>query len=212
MNAAAGSRTERRRERERAQRRAEILAAAERVFARGGYQAATMAQIAQAAEFAVGTLYNFFPSKEALLEQLLLDQLAALEGAIHDAIAGSRDAATALERLALANARWKAERRSFLSIFVSPLEGQFQAVGPSLPSVEAVVARLRALTLDVVRRGVAAGQLTRDLPPEVIALLYGAAVRAYVVERVLRSGGEVDDQEVRAVVRALLQGLGRRGR
>lgn len=55
-----------RKEREKERRRAEILEAAERVFARAGFNSATMNDIAREAEFGVGTLYSFFPSKEEL--------------------------------------------------------------------------------------------------------------------------------------------------
>ena len=200
-----------RRARELARRRDEILAAAQQVFAERGYQAASMVEIARAADFAVGTLYKVFASKEALFEQLLLVQLGSLERALDVAIEGSSTVVAALEAVAVVNARWKAERRSFLSIFVSPRVGEFQAVGPELPAVEALVGRFHARFLELIRRGVAAGELTQAIPPEMIALLYGAGMRAYAIEHVLRRGGAVDEDEVRAVVRAQLEGLAFRG-
>ncbi len=60
-----------RKERERLAHRREIIGAAERVFARNGHRGSTVEQIAQEAEFAVGTLYNFFKSKEELYEEVL---------------------------------------------------------------------------------------------------------------------------------------------
>jgi len=60
-----------RRERERLAHRREILDGAERVFARNGYRDATVEQIAQEAEFSVGTLYNFFASKEELYAEVI---------------------------------------------------------------------------------------------------------------------------------------------
>ena len=55
-----------RKERERQIHQREILEAAERVFVRKGYHFATVDEIAEDAEFAVGTIYKFFPSKEEL--------------------------------------------------------------------------------------------------------------------------------------------------
>jgi AcrR family transcriptional regulator len=52
----------------------EILAAAERVFAEEGLERASMAQIAEQAGVAVGTLYNRFKDREALLEALLSER------------------------------------------------------------------------------------------------------------------------------------------
>ncbi len=60
-----------RRERERQAHRREILEATERVFVRKGYYGATVEEIAQEAEFAVGTIYNFFKSKDDLYFEVL---------------------------------------------------------------------------------------------------------------------------------------------
>ena len=59
-----------RRQRERQRHRDEILSAALRLFSERGFHAVSMQEIAAAAEFATGTLYNFFASKEALFEEM----------------------------------------------------------------------------------------------------------------------------------------------
>lgn len=69
------------------QRVAELLDAALALFAEKGYEAATMTEIAQRAGASIGSLYQFFPSKEALAEALfnrfiermeaMLDEVAA---------------------------------------------------------------------------------------------------------------------------------------
>ena len=59
-----------RRQRERRRHKEEILAAALKLFSEKGFHAVSMQEIATAAEFATGTLYNFFASKEALFEEL----------------------------------------------------------------------------------------------------------------------------------------------
>ena len=60
-----------RRERERLRQREEILEAALRLFVEKGYHDVSMREIADAAEFATGTLYTFFQSKEALHQELV---------------------------------------------------------------------------------------------------------------------------------------------
>ncbi|MEM5451093.1 TetR/AcrR family transcriptional regulator [Paraburkholderia sp. BR10936] len=54
------------------QRVAAIQDAAVAVFTEKGYDAATMTEIAARASTAIGSLYRFFPTKEALAEALLL--------------------------------------------------------------------------------------------------------------------------------------------
>ena len=60
------------------QRVAELLAAGAAVFAEKGYAAATMTEIAARAEAPIGSLYQFFPSKEALADTLVQSYVALL--------------------------------------------------------------------------------------------------------------------------------------
>jgi AcrR family transcriptional regulator len=55
-----------------------LLAAAGEVFAEKGYEAATMTEIAQRAGSAIGSLYQFFPTKAALAQKLMADQINVL--------------------------------------------------------------------------------------------------------------------------------------
>jgi len=52
------------------QRVAALIDAGAELFAEKGYEASTMTEIAQRAGAAIGSLYQFFPSKEALAEAL----------------------------------------------------------------------------------------------------------------------------------------------
>lgn len=62
-----------RRQRERQHHKQEILSAALRLFSARGFHDVSMQEVAAEAEFATGTLYHFFPSKEALFEELVRD-------------------------------------------------------------------------------------------------------------------------------------------
>ena len=59
-------------------RRAEVLETTRSLFARKGYQRTTMVAVAAASEIALGTLYQVFPSKEAMLCSLLEDYIDRL--------------------------------------------------------------------------------------------------------------------------------------
>jgi len=59
-----------RKQRERLRHRQEILDTALKLFSGRGFHNVSMQQIAEASEFAVGTIYNFFASKEALFDEL----------------------------------------------------------------------------------------------------------------------------------------------
>ncbi|MEW6753017.1 MAG: helix-turn-helix domain-containing protein [Candidatus Latescibacterota bacterium] len=79
-----------RREREKAAHRREILQAAMRVFARKGFAAATIDEIAQEAEFSKGTVYLHFASKEDLLSTILLEMHNTAVTGLRQALAGTR--------------------------------------------------------------------------------------------------------------------------
>jgi AcrR family transcriptional regulator len=67
-----GSRVERR----KARTRAALMAAARRLFAGRGMERTTIAEIAELADIAIGSFYNYFATKEELLEALLSEELS----------------------------------------------------------------------------------------------------------------------------------------
>ncbi len=78
--------------------RALLLDAAAQEFAREGYAGANINRISQSAGFAKGTIYNYFPSKRALM-LALIDQTAELHlKYIQDKVMGVDDPGARLER------------------------------------------------------------------------------------------------------------------
>ena len=84
-----------RRERERSLRRAEILAAARKVFGARGYEGATLDEVAREAEFAKGTLYSYFDSKAELFAALVEHEFDEFQKNIKEVLAREPDAADA---------------------------------------------------------------------------------------------------------------------
>ena len=75
-----------RREREKIARRDEIFAAALDLFSEKGYHNVSMHEIAEKAEFAIGTLYKFFENKEALYKALVMGQALKFHDELNKAI------------------------------------------------------------------------------------------------------------------------------
>jgi AcrR family transcriptional regulator len=76
--------------------RSQLLDAAEEVFGRQGFNDATLKEIAELAEFSVGSVYSFFTSKEDLYLSVFTRRGGAFLPALAAVVAG---AGTALERL-----------------------------------------------------------------------------------------------------------------
>jgi len=68
------------RDRQKHDRERRILKAAEKLFARKGYAPVAMEDVAGRAGLAVGTIYNYFPSKSALLLAILRRETDSLLG------------------------------------------------------------------------------------------------------------------------------------
>jgi AcrR family transcriptional regulator len=70
---------------------AELLSAGAAVFAERGYQAATMTEIAARAGAPIGSLYQFFPSKEALADTLVQNYVSLLSADLEALETRARD-------------------------------------------------------------------------------------------------------------------------
>jgi AcrR family transcriptional regulator len=81
-----------------AERRAQLLEVACRLFANDGYTGASMEAIAEAAGVTKPVLYQHFPSKHALYTDLLTIELDRLETAFEDAIEHAEDNAARLRQ------------------------------------------------------------------------------------------------------------------
>ncbi|HVO66584.1 MAG TPA: TetR/AcrR family transcriptional regulator [Syntrophales bacterium] len=67
-------------------RRNEILSEAEKIFALKGFHNATMAEIANAAGFSIGTLYHFFDGKQNLYATMVTEKLEKMYSEIRESV------------------------------------------------------------------------------------------------------------------------------
>lgn len=80
-----------RREREKQAQREAMLEAALLLFSEKGYHSASMQEIAERAEFAVGTLYKVFENKADLYRNVVLEQIEEFDEAFDQAVNGLTD-------------------------------------------------------------------------------------------------------------------------
>jgi len=190
------------RARDRARHEDEILAAAERLFARKGFASATVVEVAAEAGFAIATLYNRFGSKEAILDALLDRHLAALEREIALAVASAGTPEEKLEASVIARARYLAQNRDFFLVYIDEIPGAHVTAPASQASV-ALSLRTQLSRIEAIF-----GELgPSDVDAETRALVFFGATRSYIIERVLKAKKAPSTKEIAAVVRALLRGL-----
>lgn len=118
---AAASKLRRVPSQQRGQRRfGQILDAAEAVFADKGFEAATTNDIARRAETSIGSLYQFFPNKEAILEALAaryLERLRAMHVEMFDAKAAALPLPQLYDRIIAMLANFHERHPAFRPLF-----------------------------------------------------------------------------------------------
>ena len=146
-----------------------ILDAAVRVFARQGYDATPVGDIAAEAGVAYGLVYHYFGSKDAVLEAVFREQWGRLLAAV--ALA-EETGETAVEQLGLVVKivlrAWRDDpdlvRLLVREITRSPhISDELDEIGQAFTSLERIIAR-----------GQTEGAFRRDLDPQIAAwMLYG---------------------------------------
>jgi AcrR family transcriptional regulator len=86
--------------------RIRLLEAATAEFAREGYDGANINRISRAAGFAKGTIYNYFPSKRALMLELIDGIATSHHQFMADQVRQEDDMARRLERFFQAGSEW----------------------------------------------------------------------------------------------------------
>jgi AcrR family transcriptional regulator len=174
-----------------------ILDAADRVFAAVGYEAATTNAIAREADAAVGSLYQFFPDKEAILLALAARYRAELH-AIHERVFTAETArlplAALYEKVVETLAAFHRAHPGFRPLFFG---------SPTVPALAAAAATLHQECVDRVAGMMALGM--PELPPARRRLL--AELNVTVVKALLplaESGDARFRAEVLAEIKRML--------
>ena len=165
-----------RRERERAQRRDDILRAARVVFFERGFHLATVDDVALAAEVSKGTVYLYFDTKETILAHLLLEGLDKLIAELEAAYAADRrfGAKTRLRRMAEAYLHFFQQNPEYYRLLMAFDRGQFQATIDSSLYQEVLACSLNGIEWleRAVKQAQAEGLIAVENPREAASILW----------------------------------------
>lgn len=98
------------------ERRRQIVEVATRLFAKDGYHPTSVADVVEAVGVGKGVFYWYFPSKEALLTEILRDGQRSRRRAQRDAIAGTDDPVEQMERGIRSGMEWMAAHRDLVTL------------------------------------------------------------------------------------------------
>ncbi len=121
-----------RKKREFNMRRAEILKQAEKVFATKGFHNVTMAEIASASGFSIGSLYQFFEGKENLYTTMISEKLDLMYAEIRKAANAAKDITGKIEALIDAHLQFIEKNTDFCRLFI---KGENAALSEAMTSL-----------------------------------------------------------------------------
>lgn len=157
--------------------RATLLASAAKHFAEHGLAGANINRISTDAGYARGTIYNYFPSKEALFA-------AVLEGgsdrtlALYRASGPLPDTRARLLALAAADVAVVRRHEDFMKTFVREL---IAATPTSRAVIDKSMAPLVKETIHIVSQGQTDGQLRADMTaPQLATIFLGHLTMGYI--------------------------------
>jgi TetR/AcrR family transcriptional regulator, transcriptional repressor of aconitase len=162
----------------RTARRDQIIAAAAGCFARAGYHATTMADIAEAAGVSKGTPYLYFPGKEALFIALYEEWDCGLAASVDAAVGELAEPARRSPRTVLAAVASAIAAHVTTNPQTCRVLMEATTLAAYEPAIAAKVQATNAASLDqltgLFKAGVAAGQWPANIDPELRARLFTA--------------------------------------
>ena len=196
-----------RKERERQRRQMEFLETAEEIFSQKGFHSATIQEISEKSEFAVGSIYHMFRNKDeiytALLEMRLEEYLSLVEAKIED----SRDPLEKVKALIEGKLKYFSEHRPFLKLFMDTTLGSGWDV--KIGGVERLIARYEEYLMrlaGIFEEGIKK-RLFSGKDPMGMALALEGMVRAFITYWVRHEGDRLPLPEFSTISEILLNGI-----
>ena len=166
-------------------RRAEILKQAEKVFATKGFHNVTVAEIASASGFSIGSLYQFFEGKENLYTTMISEKFDLMYAEIRKATNAAKDITGKIEALIDAHLQFIEKNTDFCRLFI---KGENAALSEAMTSLRQKliddyfkhITFIENLLKDGIKKDV-----LRALPPHEMAEALFHLIRASSIEWML---------------------------
>ena len=179
-----------RKERETGQRCREILGVAERLFSRKGFFKTSMAEIAHDAEFSVGSLYQFFVSKDAIYVALMEEKFEEYLALVQGEVLAAKGVLEKVDALIATKVRFFEKHRSFFRIYVTEWGGGECSVKGALG---ANISTLRDDYLALITSTMSAGirsRVLKKMDAQEMAHLFDGMMNAVIHRWIVSAGDE----------------------
>ena len=171
-----------RREREYLTRRADILSAAEKVFAAKGFYGSSMDEIAKKAEFGTGSLYKYFRGKRDLYFSLIDEKVEEITRLVRAELHKDKPPIDKVESMLHLQLTFIQRNRDFFKIYISERSRFEWTIKDDLGKGvhEKFLAYIGDLE-EIMRDGIERGQF-RDMDPRDMAHGFVGIVNSFVFE------------------------------
>jgi TetR/AcrR family fatty acid metabolism transcriptional regulator len=184
-------------------KRRQILDAAIRVFARSGFHATRVSDIADEAGVAYGLVYHYFKSKDEVLNELFSERWSLLLAAIEEADSGEAEPRAKLEAVAgfiVDSYRHDPELMKVIIVEVTRAANSFGRT--HLPEIRRAYDSIAKIVAD----GQRAGAFRDDIDPDFASMAFYGAIEQLLSGWIfdLIPGSDTDLAEARSLVTATI--------
>ena len=193
-----------RKELELRQRRKYILECAEKLFAEKGFAGVTVADIAKASEFSVGSLYLFFDGKEALIKELLIERMKQISEIVRKQAAAKIPAREKLKNSVDKLVEMFIEHIDFFKLYLMEVKGLELCPPPEEfgREVHNLVKSNYDALVSMFKQGIDEGTFRDDIDPLYMALFLESSMHC-LVGYMLLMGDELPIDKVREGMQAM---------
>jgi AcrR family transcriptional regulator len=159
--------------------RSQLLDAAEEVFGRKGFHETTLKEVAELAEFSVGSVYSFFDSKDDLFRQIFVRRGEEFLPGMHEILGREGDPVDQLHRLVDFEVGFFRQHPRFGRLYLRYSSATMLSADREIDlAMQDRYEEAMALQSGLFARGQAAGVL-RDGDPGVLARLFSGLIAAF---------------------------------
>ena len=185
-------------------RRAGILKAARKVFARHGYDGATMDDVAEACSIAKGTLYLYFKSKRQIYLGVLKEDLQSLREATRQAIEAARSTEGRIRAFVTTRFDFCDQHRDFFRIYNSDISAIFITAHPTQKDLRDFYMDQARMLARIIEDGIASGEL-KNVPAQATAFAIYDMTRASIARMILG----MSEGDAETIIKLVWEGIAR---
>ncbi len=176
-----------RRNREREERKRQILDAARDLLFAEGLQATSVNKIAKNAELGVGTIYSYFKNKEEIFAALQQEGIELLHARAKKAISREKNASDRLRAIAGSYLYFSKENRDYFDIINYFLSSPGTLLGDELKEIiDQRGNQIISLIVTTIEEGISAGEFC-EVNGRKFAMMFWAAIHGLILFSKLRT-------------------------